>query len=107
MAGSELNALAVSRIPVSHAKFIVVFHGPAIDAILDDTHYKSKYGVSNPNLVVLAELKKAGVKLYVCGQNLLSEQINPKIVSRDVEVASDALIVLMTHQNNGYALMSF
>ena len=107
MAGSELNALAACNIPLTHAKFVVVFHGVAINAILDDAHYKEKFGVSNPNLKVLAELKKSGVKLFVCGQNLLAENIDSKIISPDVMVASDALIVLMTYQNDGFALMSF
>ena len=107
MAGSELNALKVCGIPLTSAKFIVVFHGAAMNAILDDAHYKEKFGISNPNLKVLSELKKAGVKLFVCGQNLLAENIDPKIISPDVAVASDALIVLMTYQNDGYALMSF
>ncbi len=107
MAGSELNVLAVCKIPLTHAKCVVVFHGAAINAILDDGHYKEKFGVSNPNLKVLAELKKSGVKLFVCGQNLLAENIDPKIISPEVRVASDALIVLMTYQNDGYALMSF
>ena len=107
MAASELNALAVCNIPLINARFVVVFHGAAINAILDDAHYKEKFGVSNPNLNVLAELKKSGVKLFVCGQNLLAENINSKIISPEVMVASDALIVLMTYQNDGYALMSF
>jgi intracellular sulfur oxidation DsrE/DsrF family protein len=107
MAGSELNALGVCGIPLSNAKFIVVFHGAAINGILDDAHYKEKYGIANPNLKVLTELKKAGVKLFVCGQNLLAENIDPKIISPDVAVASDALIVLMSYENDGYALMSF
>jgi len=107
MAGSELNGFAVSRVPLQNAKFIVVFHGAAIFGILDDTHYKEKFGISNPNLPVLSKLKKAGVKIFVCGQNLLSENIDPKTISQDVTVASDALIVLMTYQNDGYALMSF
>lgn len=107
MAGSELNALAVSKIPLSHAKFIIVFHGAAINGILDDEHYKAKYGIPNPNTKVLSALKKAGVQLFVCGQNLLAENIDAKIISPDVAVASDALIVLMSFQNDGYALMSF
>ena len=107
MAGSELNALAVSAIPLTNAKFVVVFHGAAIYSILDEEHYKEKFGVSNPNLKALSELKKAGVKIFVCGQNLLAENIDAKTICPDVEVASDALIVLMTYQNNGYALMSF
>ena len=107
MAGSELNALAVSRIPLSHAKFVIVFHGAAIYGILDNASYRKQYGVDNPNLNVLSTLKQAGTQLFVCGQNLLSENIDFKTVSPEVTIASDALIVLMTFQNNGYALMSF
>jgi intracellular sulfur oxidation DsrE/DsrF family protein len=107
MVGSELNAFGVSKIPVNHAKFVVVFHGSAINGILNNNEYKQKFGIANPNLKVLNELKKAGVKLFVCGQNLLEENIDSRTISPDVEVASDALIVSMTYQNNGYALLSF
>jgi intracellular sulfur oxidation DsrE/DsrF family protein len=107
MAGSELNALAVSQIPLSNAKFVVIFHGAAIYGILDNASYKKKYGVDNPNLKVLSKFKQAGTQLFVCGQNLLSEKIDLTTVSPDVIIASDALIVLMTFQNNGYALMSY
>ena len=107
MAGSELNALAATDVPLKNAKFVVVFHGAAIEGILDETHYKAKFGMSNPNIKVLAELKKAGVQLFVCGQNLAAENIDPATLTADVTVASDALIVLMEYQNKGYALMSF
>ena len=107
MAGSELNALGVTGVPLKNAKFVIVFHGDAIFGILDDVHYGKKYGKSNPNLKVLSEMKKLGVELYVCGQNLAAENIDPKTISPDVTVASDALIVLMEYQNKGYALLSF
>ena len=107
MAGSELNALAVCHIPTSNAKFIIVFHGAAIYGILDNASYKKKYGVDNPNLKVLSKFKATGTQLFVCGQNLLAENIDFKTISSDVTIASDALIVLMTFQNAGYALMSF
>lgn len=107
MAGSELNALQVCSIPISNAKFVVVFHGAAINGILNNAAYKEKYGIDNPNLKTLHELNENGVQLFVCGQNLLGEKIDFKTISPDVKVASDALIVLMTFQNNGYALMSF
>jgi intracellular sulfur oxidation DsrE/DsrF family protein len=107
MAGSELNALAASNVPLSRAKFVVVFHGPALAGILDEAHYRNKFGVSNPNLAVIAALKKAGAELFVCGQNLASDGIDPSTLAPDVTVASDALVVLMTYQGEGYALLSF
>jgi len=107
LAGSELNALAAVAVPVQHAKFALVFHGPAVDGILDETHYKTKFGTSNPNLKVIAEMKKKGVEFFVCGQYLASEKIDPKTLTPDVALAADALLVLMQYQNMGYALMSF
>src|SRR5688572_25365978 len=64
MAGAGLNAFAATGVPLRNAKFAVVFHGPAIDAILDDAHYRSKFRVTNPNLKILANLKKAGVEIF-------------------------------------------
>lgn len=107
MAGAELNLFAANDIPLRNVKFVIVFHGKAVDGILDDLHYKDKFGVDNPNLPVLKKLKKAGVELFVCGQQLAADNIDPKTLSDDVVVANDALIVLMTFQNNGYALLSF
>lgn len=107
MAGAELNIFGGNNIPLSNVKLAIVFHGKAIDGILDNDQYKSKYGVENPNLPVIKELKKSGVEMFVCGQQLLFDNIDPKTLSKDVSIASDALIVLLTYQNDGYALLSF
>ena len=101
MARSELNAFAVAAVAKANVKFAVVFHGAVLDGLLDDARYKQKFGVGNPNLPVLAQMKKAGVELFVCGQNLAFEHVDPKSLSPDVTVASDALIVLMEYQHRG------
>jgi intracellular sulfur oxidation DsrE/DsrF family protein len=107
MIGSELNAFRAAEVPPANVRFAVVFHGAALDGILDPAHYKAKFGVDNPNLEVLAQLEKSGVELLVCGQNLAFDHVDPKSLAPQVKVASDALIVLMTYQNDGYALLSF
>ena len=107
MVASEVNALAVEKVPLAHAQFAVVFHGDAIDGILDDAHYKAKFGVRNPNLPVLAKLKAQGTGLYVCGQNLAALDLDPRALAPDVEVASDALLTLIALQQKGYALLSY
>ena len=61
MAGSELNGLAASHLPLGQAKFVVVFHGSAVDGILDASHHRDKFHADNPNLPVLEQLGKAGV----------------------------------------------
>jgi intracellular sulfur oxidation DsrE/DsrF family protein len=60
-----------------------------------------------PNLKPIAEMKKHGVEFFVCGQYLVGEKIDPKTLTPDVQLAADALLVLMQYQNKGYALMSF
>jgi intracellular sulfur oxidation DsrE/DsrF family protein len=107
MAGATLNDLGATGVPHRNAKLAVVFRGAAVEGLLDEAHFKAKFGVSNPNLPVLAALKKVGCEVFVCGQYLVGERIDPGTLSPDVTVASDALIVLITYQNNGYALMSF
>ncbi len=107
MAGSELNALATINAPLWNAKFAIVFHGSAVDGILDDEHYEAKFGTVNPNLKPIAEMKKCGVDFFVCGQYLAGEKIDPKTLTPNVQLAADALLVLMQYQNKGYALLSF
>ena len=107
MAGSELNAFDVAHVPATNVQFVVVFHGEALDGILDDANYRARFKIANPNLPVIAAMKKAGTKFYVCGQNLAFANIDPATLTRDVTVASDALIVLMTLQNAGYAQLSY
>jgi intracellular sulfur oxidation DsrE/DsrF family protein len=106
-AASELNALGASGVPVSHRRLVVVFHGGALPGILTNADYRAKHGVDNPNIKVLGQLRRAGVELYVCGQNLHELGISEDHVISDVHVATDALIVLATYQNNGYALLTF
>jgi intracellular sulfur oxidation DsrE/DsrF family protein len=105
--GGLLNDLAVGGTLKSNTHFVIVFHGPATDGILDNEHYKAKYGVDNPNLPVLAKMGKMGIELYVCGQHLAGNNIDPKTLTPDVQVASDAYLVLLGYQNKGYGVMFF
>src|SRR5205814_8521247 len=69
MAGSELNALAAANVPVTNARFAVVFHGAAVDGILDEAHYNAKFGTSNPNLKAVVEMKRRGVE-FLCAASI-------------------------------------
>ena len=49
----------------------MVMHGEATKPALSDAASKERFGVErNPNLAVIAELRKAGVEAFVCGQAL-------------------------------------
>ena len=108
MAGSEINTLAAHGVPKRNVKFVIVFHtAPSNDGLLNNGAYRAKFGVDNPNLKVLAELKAAGVGLYVCGQELLADKVPLTAVSRDVAIVEDGLVTIMEFANDGYAHLSF
>jgi len=106
-AATDLSALRGQGVAPANTKFALIFHGRAIDAILDNAHYHARFGIDNPNLAMLAGLKKAGAEIFVCGQSLAAIGIDPAALSADVTVASEAFIVLITYQNDGYAVLQF
>jgi intracellular sulfur oxidation DsrE/DsrF family protein len=106
-AGGLLNDLAVGGTPIAHTHFVVVFHGAATDGILDNAHYKAKYGIDNPNLAAITKMKSRGVQFFVCGQHLAANNIDPATLSKDVTVAADAFLVLISFQNKGFGVMFF
>jgi intracellular sulfur oxidation DsrE/DsrF family protein len=108
MAGTELNTLAAHNVKRANVHFVVVFHtADSDDAVLDNAHYRAKHGVDNPNLPVLAALRREGVELFVCGQELLADHVPLAAVSPDVTIAEDGVVVLMTYGAQGYAHLTF
>jgi intracellular sulfur oxidation DsrE/DsrF family protein len=106
-AAALVNALGATSVPTSRRKMAIVFHGAAVDGILDDESYKEKYSIGNPNLELIRSLRKAGVELFVCGQFLHFRQIDPGRIVSDVQLATSAMLVNVTYQNRGYALLPF
>jgi intracellular sulfur oxidation DsrE/DsrF family protein len=105
--GNVLNTLVAGHVPLRNIHLAVVFRGPAVDYLLSNDLFRAKFGVDNPNIKVLTELKQKGVELLICGQHLAAAGIDPSVLSKDVVVASDAYIVTITYQNRGYAMMWF
>jgi len=106
-AATDLSALRGQGVPAANTRFALIFHGPAVDALLADEHYQAKFGTPNPNLPLLAALRRAGAEVLVCSQFLGAMKIDPKTLTRDAALASEAYITLITFQNDGYALLEF
>lgn len=100
-----INLAALAHVPAKHLKLVAVVHGKATPSVLADAPYRQKFGVANPNLELLSLLRKAGVEVYVCGQALAHQNIEPAAVAGDVTVAVSALTVLANYQLEGYALV--
>jgi len=108
LAASELNTFVAAKVPKAHYRIAMVFHGSAADdGLLDNAHYKAKYGVDNPNLKPLAQMRAAGVEIYVCGEQLIGDGLDFKWLTPDVTVANDGLLALTVFENKGYAILTF
>jgi intracellular sulfur oxidation DsrE/DsrF family protein len=100
-----VNVFASAHVPLSHLHFVVIMHGGAAPAALGNTHYKKLFGTDNPNIAMLRKLKKAGVKLYVCGQAMFDYHYPLSWADRDVKVALSALSTLVIYGDQGYAYL--
>ncbi|MEM7110155.1 MAG: DsrE family protein [Bacteroidota bacterium] len=102
-----LNLHAVSGADMDRITVVLAIHGSATYAVMDNSFFKKRFDVDNPNLPLIRELKEAGVKLTVCGQSLISRDVPVKSVTEEVEIAKSMLTTVTTHQLKGYALLIF
>lgn len=100
-----VNLYVSAGVPVSHLKLVAVAYGPATSVALDDAHYKSAYGIANPNLPVIAALRKAGVDVAVCGQAVLEHNYQYEWIDPSVTVALSAITTITMLEHKGYDLM--
>jgi intracellular sulfur oxidation DsrE/DsrF family protein len=104
-AARSVNLYASAGVPLDHLKFVAVAYGPATPAMLDNEHYKAKFGVDNPNLELIRKLRGAGIDVAVCGQAVAGSKYDYAWISHDVTLALSALTTITMLQQQGYALM--
>jgi len=101
----SVNLYVASGVPLSHLKFVAVAYGEATALALDDAHYRAKFGTANPNLPLIALLRKAGVDIAVCGQAVAEHGFDYSWIDRSVTMALSGLTTVTTLEKSGYALM--
>ena len=122
-----LNLLARDGVRVRPGDVVVVVSGPATPAVLRDAPYARRFDTvpeevvafgerllhreaatdlrHNPNLPVIAALRRAGAVVSVCSQALHGAGIPPADVAPDVRRDLSGLTTLANLQLRGYALV--
>lgn len=100
-----VNLYVSTGVPLDHLKFVAVVSGGATPIVLDDAHYKAQFGTANPNLAVIAQLRKAGVDVAVCGQAMAEHHYDDAWAAKGVTLTLSALTTITELQQRGYALM--
>lgn len=104
-AARAVNLYALAGVPADKISVAVVIHGKATPIILSDASYKKHFGKANANVALIAELREAGVEIFVCGQALRHAGFVVADVSGNVQVALSAMTKLVDLQAAGYGLI--
>ena len=102
-----LNLLSVGGVPDDQVDVVLAIHGGATVGVMDDAHYRDRFGTDNPNLPLIRALQEAGVTLTVCGQSLLGRGVPVDAVVPEVEIATSMLTTVAMYQLRGYAVFRF
>ncbi len=92
-------------IPKENLDVVGVFHFLGTPNIMTDEAYKKKYGINNPNTLIINELAKHGVKFYVCGQSLRARKLTDEPRNENIKVALSAMLTFSTLQGKGYSMI--
>ena len=97
------NLAGSAGLKPSDLEVVVVLHGEATSAALDDAAYKELTGQAHPHADLMKKLKEAGVKFLVCGQSMARKGYDPKRVRGGVTVAASAVTAAVNLQARGFA----
>lgn len=104
-AARAVNLYALAKVPPKNLKVAVVVHGKATPLVLNDVRYRQQFGKPNPDAALIAQLHRAGVEIFVCGQALSHQGHAVADVRDDVRVSLSAMTKLVELQAAGYGLI--
>ncbi len=100
-----VNLLAESGVSAAHRHIVVVLHGAATLAVLNEAGERARNKAANPSAEIVDKLTAAGVSVHVCGQALAFAKISQSEVLPGINVDLSALTTLSTLELQGYALI--
>lgn len=100
-----VNLLGASGVRPASGDIVVVIHGPATTAILNDAGYQTRFRMTNPNSQLIEELQQAGVTIHVCSYALANQRIERNAVAKGVVIDLAAMVTLASLQLKGWVLL--
>jgi intracellular sulfur oxidation DsrE/DsrF family protein len=100
-----VNLLSYAGVPPAHVHIVAVIEGPAGFAAFTNAAYQRRFRVDNPNLPLLRELERAGVKLMVCSQALAENGIEDGDIAPGIEITLSALTDFASYGARGYSYL--
>lgn len=102
--GRLINLHIASGIPKSNLQLVAVVHGASLYSLYNNEAYKKKFGINNPNIDLINELMKNGVKFIACGQAMNFYDVKKEDMVPNIKITLTAQTVLSSYQLKGYIL---
>ena len=99
------NLYYAAGVPLNQLKFVVSINSDAVPAALSNEQFRKAYGVDNPNLKLISELKKAGVEVSICDQSVAFHQLEREWIDPMITHTLSSGTTVATLQNEGYAFL--
>ncbi|KGT92459.1 sulfur reduction protein DsrE [Erwinia typographi] len=101
-----VNLYVASGVPANQLKFVVSVTGDGTPAMLNNEHYKKMFGMDNPNLKLISQLREKGVDVSVCDQSVAFHHFQHDWIDKSVTHALSSPTTVSTLENQGYAFLS-
>ncbi|KAB8309546.1 sulfur reduction protein DsrE [Erwinia endophytica] len=101
-----VNLYVASGVPVGQLKFVVSVTGDGTPAMLNNEQYKKMFGMDNPNLKLISELRSKGVDVSVCDQSVAFHHFQRDWIDKSVTHALSSPTTVSTLENQGYAFLA-
>jgi intracellular sulfur oxidation DsrE/DsrF family protein len=102
-----LNMHSRNGIKAENLELAIVLHGSGTHAALNNAAYSEHFLVENVNRKLIAELKQAGVDIYVCGQSAAYNGYTAENLLPEVDMAVSAMTAHVRLQQDGYRAILF
>ena len=101
-----VNTLAKYGVPADKRRIAVVMHRGSTPTTLTNEAFRSRNdGHDNPNVKLIRDLHAAGVKLHLCGQAAVANDISPDELLDEIQLDLWALTTIIDYQQKGYVLI--
>jgi len=98
----SVNLHAAAGIPTANIHVVVIVFRQGLNVLLKDEKYMEKYKSSNPNIALIEELQKAGVKFISCGQSMQRVGVKKEDMVPNVKVSLSARTAMSYYETLGY-----
>jgi len=98
-----VNTLANLGVPAENRKIAIVMHqGSGLIGLKNDEFKARHDGKDNPNIELIRQLHSAGVAFHLCGQGVLSRNVEESDLLDEIQVDYWALTTLIELGRQGY-----